>query len=346
MKPKRICITLAFCVPCAIAEAQCVGAEAQLHSVSKALAVEDGAKATQILDSLEKLHPGCPEISLDRGRIYFLNGDASNAEIAFNRYTELAPDDSKGYARLAQAYLDEQRYPRADAASLKAMDKNPIDPSALAVRGQIMGMKGDRDEGIRMLEIACRLDPSDAESHYQLGALYASVKRRGDAAKEFEKTLELVPDNASAWDYLALNLETLGEADRADEAYRKAEVVNHAGRHYDGFLDYNFGRFLAKRNQLKEAKQHLDRAVEAAPEVRAVWYERAKANMSLRDYPAARADAEKAESLPDARGVILDLQMYTLLGEIYRRLGEKELADKYADLCKQTPGSVQQTRSN
>ena len=338
MKPRSICITLAFCVPCAIAEAQCVGAEAQLHSASKALAVEDAVKAAQILDSLEKLYPGCAEISLDRGRIYFLNGDASNAEDMFYRYTELAPDDARGYARLAQVYLNEQRYPRANEASLKALDRNPVDSSALAVRGQIMGMKGDADEGIRMLEIACRLDPGDAESHYQLGVLYALVKRRGDSAKEFEKAIELVPDNASAWDYLSLNLEILGDADRADEAYRKAEVVNHPGRHYDGFLDYNFGRYLTKRNQLKEAKQHLDRAVEAAPEVRAVWYERAKANMSLRDYPAARADAEKAGSLQDARGVVLDLQVYTLLEEVYRRLGEKELANRYAELCKQTPG--------
>jgi hypothetical protein len=78
--------------------------------------------------------------------------------------------------------------------------------------------------------------------------------------------------------------------------------------------------------------------------VRAVWYERARVDMSLKDYPNARKDAEKAVSLPDPDGVILDLQMYTLLEEIYRRLGEKELANRYADLSRQTPGPVPQTK--
>ena len=41
-------------------------------------------------------------------------------------------------------------------------------------------------------------------------------------------------------------------------------------------------------------------------------------------------------SLREQTGGILDLQVYTLLEQIYRRLGEKELADKYANLTRQT----------
>ena len=105
---------------------------------------------------------------------------------------------------------------------------------------------------------------------FQLGVLYVKANRRGDAVKHFEQSLAILPGNPRAWDYLALKLEPLGEADRADEAYRKAESVNEHGRHYDGFLDYNYGRFLAKRGQLKEAKDRLDHVVEIAPNVRAV----------------------------------------------------------------------------
>jgi hypothetical protein len=49
-----------------------------------------------------------------------------------------------------------------------------------------------------------------------------------------------------------------GQVDRAGEAYRKAETVNQRGRHFDAFLDYNYGRLLMKGHQLKEAKEHLD----------------------------------------------------------------------------------------
>lgn len=344
MNKQLICLLFAICAPWAASGAQCTGAETQLQSVSRALAAEDTKIADDILDALEHFYPDCAEISFDRGRSYELKGDAKSAEIVFYRYTVMEPDDAKGYAALARTYLEENRYERADTTSLQAMEMNSLDPSTLALRGQILGMQGHREEGIHLLEQACQIDPDNADAHFQLGTLYVMAKRRGDAAKEFEKTLAIIPGNASAWDYLALNLETLGQADQAEEAYRKGEAVNKPGIHYDGFLDYNYGRFLTKLYRLNEAKDHLDRAVKLAPNVRAVWYERAKVNLYLKDLPAARADAEKADSLPDPGGVILDLQVYTQLEEIYRRLGEKDLANKYADLSRNSPTTVEQTR--
>ncbi len=43
----------------------------------------------------------------------------------------------------------------------------------------------------------------------------------------------------------------------------------------------------------------MDRAVELAPQVRAVWYERAKLNLRMKNYQQARTDAEKAASCAD-----------------------------------------------
>ena len=106
--------------------------------------------------------------------------------------------------------------------------------------------------------------------------------------------------------------------------------------------DVKAGKEYARK--LKEAKDRLDHAVEIAPNVRAVWYERAKVNLSLKDYPSARADAEKALSLPDPGHVILDLQMYNLLEQIYRRIGENDLANKYAELSRKTPVPVKDGR--
>src|SRR5713101_7407045 len=251
-------ILLVLAASASILTAQCTGAETQLQSISKALAGEETGQADQMLDALEKLDPDCPEIVLDRGRSLYLKGDAAGAKDAFLRYTELAPDDAEGYAHLARLLLEQRQYPSADTTSALALEKNPADPTALALRGQILGMKGQSEEGTRLLEQACQLNPGDAEANFQLGVLYVKANRRGDAVKHFEQSLAILPGNARAWDYLALNLEPLGAADRAEEAYRKAESVNEQGRHYDGFLDYNYGRFAAKRGQLKEAKDRLD----------------------------------------------------------------------------------------
>ena len=94
----------------------------------------------------------------------------------------------------------------------------------------------------------------------------------------------LNPADARAWDYLALNLEPAGDLDGADQAYRKGLQANQPGKYHDAFLDYNYGRFLAKRNDLSASRQHLDRAVELAPQIRAVWYERARLDMRMQNY--------------------------------------------------------------
>ena len=65
-----------------------------------------------------------------------------------------------------------------------------------------------------------------------------------------------------------------------------------------------------------------------------------KLNLRMRNYQQARTDAEKAEATEDPAHVILDLQIYSLLGQVYARLGETGLARKYAELTRDTPPPV------
>src|SRR4029077_19806118 len=208
----------------------------------------------------------------------------------------------------------------------------------------ILLMKGQSQEGKTLLEKACELDPNDPEAQLQLGEVYDRAKQPEDAVKHFRKAVTLNPRDARAWDYLALNLEPLEQVDAAEQAYRKGLDVNQKGPYFDAFLDYNYGRFLGKRNQLAAGKQHLDRAVELVPQVRAVWYERAKLNLRMKNYQQARSDAEKASSCEDPAHVIIDLQIYTLLEQVYGRLGETELAKRYAQLSRETEPPVRGER--
>ena len=131
----------------------------------------------------------------------------------------------------------------------------------------------------------------------------------------------------------------MGDLDGAEKAYDKGLQVNQSGKYYDAFLDYNYGRFLAKRNELAASKRHLDRAVELTPQIRAVWYERARLEVRTQNFEQARTDAEKAAACTE-QGGILDLQIYSLLSQIYARLGDTALAKKYMDLTRETPPPV------
>jgi hypothetical protein len=62
--------------------------------------------------------------------------------------------------------------------------------------------------------------------------------------------------------------------------------------------------------------------------------------LRLRNYRQARSDAEKAADCEDRAHVIIDLQIYALLAQVYGRLGETDLARKYADLSRETEPPV------
>lgn len=275
----------------------CAGVETPLKAAAQALAGRDLAEAARVLDPLESEYRGCWKVVLAVGRLRFEKGEYLRA----NTYSELA---------LLAA---------------------PDDPEALVLRARLLLMQNQAPLARQLLEKACKLAPKHAEAHYQLGMVYDSARRNPEAVSEFEKVIRLRPNDARAYDYLALNLEPMGKIQQAEAAYRKALALNQ-GPLADPFLDYNYGRLLCKLNRLAECKKHLDRALEMAPGTRAVHYEHARLNLRLNHLPDARADAERALALPDPGGFILDLQVYNLLVQVYSRLGDQESARKYARL--------------
>jgi tetratricopeptide (TPR) repeat protein len=316
----------------------CTGAE--LGQVTTELAHDAPEAAQRLLDPIAGSHPDCPSVLLAQARIEAATGQDSQAKYHFERYLQLQPEDANGYAYFSRFLLDRHQYQGADDMSSTAIQKDPNAPAALAVRGQILDMKGSTQQGIELLSRSCQLDPEDVRAQFDLGAMDDRAKRPGDAVVHFKQVVAIEPGDPRAWDYLALNLEPLGEIDAAKEAYAKGLAVNQQGPHFDAFLDYNYGRLLMKLDRLSDSKIHLDRAVELVPQMRATWYERAKLDIRLKDYQLARTDAEKAAAIPDPNGIIIDLQIYALLEQVYRRLGEAELAARYAELGRQTPPPV------
>jgi len=333
-------LALILCAPGTSRAATCEGIQTNLAAISQKLAHGDVHSASGLLEPLARSHPDCPTVLLAQARVQAMTEDAGRANGMFARYTDLEPEDATGYGYYARYLITQREYQRADLFSSLALGKDPSNPIALAVSGQILAMKGDPNRGIELLSRACQLEPEDAESQFQLGVIYDRIKRPADAVAHFQRAVDLNPSDARASDYLALNLEPLGEIDRAGAAYKKGLEVDQRGPFYDAFLDYNYGRFLMKHGDLAASKVHLDRAVDLVPKVRAAWYERAKLNLRMKNYQQARSDAETAASLPDQGGIIIDLQVYSLLEQICRRLGETALADKYAQLSRETPPPV------
>lgn len=276
----------------------CAGAQPQLREVATALGAGNLQAAEQILEPLRKAYAKCPRVEVALGRLHLGKGE----------------------------------YVRANALSELALLDGPDDSETLLLRGEMLAMQGQSAQAQELIERACKSDPNNADAHFQLGIILDGRRRNPAAVAEFEKLLKLRPDDPQAYDYLALNLEQLGEIGKAEATYKMGLAVN-AGPRFDSFLDYNYGRLLMKLDRLAESKLHLDRALELAPQVRAVHYEHAKLNVRMGKLDAARLDGQRALSLPDPNGAILDLQVYSLLATVYTRLGQEALARKYINLA-------------
>jgi tetratricopeptide (TPR) repeat protein len=340
MKRLLLCLGFLFFAHSQALAGQCEVAQPQLKEIFLKLDHGDFDAAASLLTPVASSFPDCPLVVLAQARTQAADADSNQADSTFSRYVTAQPNDARGYAYYARYLLSRRQYQQADMLSSIALEKNHFTAIALAVAGQILSMKGQTKPALEMLSEACRLDREDAESQFEIGSIYDRIKRPADAVNHFRRAVELNPRDARAFDYLALNLEPLGEVNLVELAYKNGLKVNQFGPFYDGFLDYNYGRFLTKRGDFAASKMYLDHAVKLVPDVRATWYERAKLNLRMRNYQQARSDAERAEGIPDPAGIIIDLQIYTLLQQIYRHLGETGLADKYAQLSRNTPAPV------
>lgn len=238
--------------------------------------------------------------------------------------------------RSAAEALDRGRWAEAESLLAPLASSHPDCADVLVARGRLLGRAGQVHAARQALEKAASLDPAHADARYHLGIWFFRARLHPEAVRHFEQAVAVRPGDARAHDYLALSLEALGEAERAERAYRSALKVNEGG-FFDPLLDYNYGRFLLKQDRLEESRSYLDRAVARLPGRRGPHYERARLNLASKDYAAARRDAERALALSDPAGLVLDLQVYYLLATVYARLGESELARKYAELSRTTP---------
>jgi tetratricopeptide (TPR) repeat protein len=319
-------------------EGPCSGTESALRATRGSFDKGQWKDAEKRLLDLETSHPGCSDVALGLARVRAVQGDDAEAERLFARALQLAPDDARTHALVAEHWLSRGQPARADYESSLALSLEPECSEALVVSGRLLGLQGRLPESFRAIEKAARVDPANAEAQYQLGVLLFRRKLHPDAVAQFQRAVALRPHDARAFDFIALCYEALGDAERAEQSYEAALEVNEPrSPFFDSLLDHNYGRLLLEERRLSESQPHLDRAVALLPNSRAAHYERGKLNLALGRYPAAREDAERALSLSNEGGLVLDVQVHYLLATVYARLGETELARKHAELARTTP---------
>lgn len=124
--------------------------------------IKDGKdkEAERILLRYVKVEPLSPWIWYHLGGIYYMRGDFNRAKSAFQKASNVRPDDEKILIRLADVYNKLGHRAEALRTIKLVLNKNPRNPRALTIAGEVLLLSGMPEKARRFLKSALRWNPS------------------------------------------------------------------------------------------------------------------------------------------------------------------------------------------
>ena len=110
---------------------------------------------------------------------------------------------------------------------------------------------------------AIDMNPDDKLSHYGLGHIYFTQKKYQEALREFERVVKIDPDYSEAYNYSGTVYEAMGDLTEALKSYQKA--LKNKLYQTPQFVHYNIAGIYFKQQKFQEAIRELQEAVHIDP---------------------------------------------------------------------------------
>jgi Flp pilus assembly protein TadD len=111
---------------------------------------------------------------------------------AYQRYTELYPEDPAGFNNLALTYKRAGDYPTEEALYRKALDLDPFDPHVLNNLAVNLAHQGRSAEALAIMDQLEELTPGDPYAELHRAKIYATMGKRERAYRSLTRALESV----------------------------------------------------------------------------------------------------------------------------------------------------------
>jgi tetratricopeptide (TPR) repeat protein len=205
------------------------GAELLLHQTF--------APAIAVFNAGTERFPESPQLHNGLGIAFYGAGQTDDAVRAFFRASDLTPSDPLPLTFLGKT-CEGVSPPLADQIRSRIQNFLGRDAQSaeldyyLAVCMWKTGpteSKADRDAQVEaLLKHALTLDPNYADAYFQLGALYADLRRYTEAAEQYERALKINPKAANAHYRLGQALARLGDQSRAEQEFAVFERLRQS----------------------------------------------------------------------------------------------------------------------
>jgi tetratricopeptide (TPR) repeat protein len=127
-----------------------------------------------------------------------LSGQTGRAAELYQRGVEIAPDYTDLQLGLARIRLRQGKDAEAKQIALKALAKSPQNVDALLVAGLSFTRENNPVKARQYLEEGLKLADDDPDFHFAIARLDEEEKNFSDAIREYNRILQVQPDNANA----------------------------------------------------------------------------------------------------------------------------------------------------
>jgi len=215
-------------------------------------------KAKKVLDEYIAKEPKNPLLWEMAGRFNLASRKPVDAETAFLKAIELAPDYTRPYYELGVMYVAQKKLPEAEAKFKKVLDKNEKNVGAHTLLGVVQNSLGKIDEANKHYRRVLELNPKNVLAANNLAANLADTGGNLDEALKFAQIArEGAPEDSNVgdtlgWIYYKKGLIETAYPLIADAAKKQQKNAS---------VRYHHGMVLLKKEKPKEASAELKAAL-------------------------------------------------------------------------------------
>ncbi|MDP8990380.1 MAG: tetratricopeptide repeat protein, partial [Acidobacteriota bacterium] len=299
--------------------------QARLTRSTALMALGDGQKAREEVDSVLQVAPNNPDARYQSGFLAWQQKDYKRAEAAFSQLSQTNPKDARGILGVAETMSSENHLPqgiklvedalakeparrdlelalanlyvrdlRYDAAIGRFEDLLKVQPKSgdLLLRlAETQRRKGDINAAIETFRRASQATPTDARPLLQLGLLLDGTGRRDQARPIYEQILKIQPDHPIALNNLAFIKAEDGQD--LDEALTMAQRARQGLPNSPDIMD-TLGWIYLKKNLSDDAIRTFKELVTADPNRATYHYHYGMALLQKGDKLSAKRELETA----------------------------------------------------
>ena len=206
------------------------------------------------LESALKKNPGDHKLHCLISYAYFKKHDLTKAKKHALEATRLSSRDEEGWILLSNVYSKEGNMAGSIEALKKVVLYRPDYSSAiwLILIHHLLGENRVKEAG-KALEKATYIYPNDFNIYLAYGLLFRNLDEQDKAKENLRKAVALDPQNAYAWNQLAIVLENTGEAAARKRAIERARAARDQSYEI-GYYDLAYDKFTG--NGHSEFRRH------------------------------------------------------------------------------------------